>query len=284
MTSKKGIIALDIDGTITHTLHDISPDVVQYLHTLSQEGWQIVFVTGRIFSFAYTIVRHFSFPYYLAVQNGADILEMPSQKLVHRSYLTGNEIALLEQVYIGQKEDFIVYAGYDVGDFCYFRPHKCTKPFLQYLGHMQILSKEPWVAVEDFDKDAKSLFSLVKCLGSQEEMQAVHAKIAKIPVLHATLIRDVLTESPYFLNLVTHHKATKAHALEYIIEKEKIEGPSIAAGDDRNDLAMIQRADIGIAMQNAPKEVLDVADIVAPLAKDLGIITALQEAVKRAMR
>ena len=43
----KGIIALDIDGTITVEHHSIEPEVVRYLSGLAAEGWKMIFITGR---------------------------------------------------------------------------------------------------------------------------------------------------------------------------------------------------------------------------------------------
>ncbi|MBI5274275.1 MAG: HAD hydrolase family protein, partial [Chlamydiales bacterium] len=47
----KGIIALDIDGTIANKDHLIPKDVELFLHKLAKEGWILAFLTGRTFSF-----------------------------------------------------------------------------------------------------------------------------------------------------------------------------------------------------------------------------------------
>ena len=77
----KGWIALDIDGTITDATHHAPKEVVDFLHSLVDCGWEIVLITGRTFSFCHFVVRELDFPFYLGIQNGADILLMPKKSL-----------------------------------------------------------------------------------------------------------------------------------------------------------------------------------------------------------
>ena len=109
----KGLIAFDIDGTLSHRLDRIDTKVVEMLERLSTDQWQVALVTGRNFSFAWQILQNFSFPYLLAVQNGTDVLQMPEKKLLKRHYLDPQILPEIEEEYRGQKEDFILYAGMD---------------------------------------------------------------------------------------------------------------------------------------------------------------------------
>ena len=126
----KGLITLDIDGTLTPSLHSIPGEVVTFLHHLVDIGWEVALITGRVFSFAEKPLSVLDFPYYLAVQNGADILFMPEKKRVHHRYLSAEKIAEIDAIYAGVAEDFIIYAGYEKGDFCYYRRERFSKGFL----------------------------------------------------------------------------------------------------------------------------------------------------------
>ena len=53
----------------------------------------------------------------------------------------------------------------------------------------------------------------------------------------------------------------------------------IAAGDDLNDISMLDRANIKIVMYSAPLEMHDLADIIAKPSYQYGIIEALQKAL-----
>lgn len=275
----KGWIALDIDGTVTHDIHAIPSNVVRYLHSLVLQGWGLIFITGRTFSFAHSSLKSCDFPYFLAVQNGADILAMPAVKLLSRTYLEPDVIVHLENAYRGRAEDFIVYAGYEKGDFCYYRPSRFSPLFLEYLEKVKALAPEPWQAVTQFNFDPKLRFPLVKCFGTKEEMQEIFALLNPLASMHVTLIQDRVGENLY-LNLVTAPFATKGHALERILEGSRGSCPLIVAGDDLNDSTMLQLADISIVMETAPHEMLQEADIIAPSAEKEGIIDALEEALR----
>jgi len=277
----KGWIALDIDGTVTDNVYSVPHAVTQYLKSLYEKGWQILFVSGRTFSFGSKTLSSIDFPYFFAVQNGADILEMPNKKLIKRNYLNKTIIPLIEKVYENAEEDFIIYAGFEKGDFCYFRPSRFSPSLLNFLRHLQGLCPEPWKEVNDFNVDELQDFPLLKCFGTYEDMKGTHEILKQVPDIHATLIRDPMCEGLYLI-LVTHKGASKGDALMSIVTQSKEKkGPIIAAGDDRNDISMLEKADISIVMETAPAEVLSKAHLIAASAAKEGIIQALELAICR---
>lgn len=278
MRKHKGWIALDLDGTITDKTHHAPKEVVQFLHSLQEAGWEIVFITGRTFSFAWNVIKEFDFPHYLAIQNGADILFMPNKEQVVQHYLDDRVIPFLEKAFEGEKEDFILYTGYEKGDSCYYRPDYFSAEFLSHIQNkIMPLSPEPWKPVKDFNFEKGLFFPLAKCLGTKESMQRVAAILQTSPDLSATLIRDPLADNAYLI-LVTAKLATKGHALNAIKKLTGKGGVTIAAGDDLNDISMLEVADIKIVMATAPSEMLPLATFIAKHGKQHGIIEALTQA------
>lgn len=269
-------IALDIDGTLTCKLDSIPEPVSNYLESLSKDGWNIMILTGRAFSYFSHVKYAFKFPYYLALQNGADILKMPEKKLVKRTYLTIEDLKTVETIYEGE-EDLIVYSGFEQGDFCYFRPEKFSSHLLDHIEHLKTLSAKPWQQVKAFDFHADFSFPLIKCFGAKESMRKIEERLNLTSNIQAAMIADPIGKIIHF-NLVTHSSATKGNALRSIIGSNRTK--LIAAGDDRNDLSMFKEADVRIVMETAPKEVLAHADIIAPPASACGIIEALEKAIK----
>jgi Cof subfamily protein (haloacid dehalogenase superfamily) len=274
-----GWIALDIDGTITDDTHHAPPDVIEFLHSLEKKGWELIFITGRTFSYGYRVVKEFDFPFYLAVQNGADILYMPHKELIARHYLDKLVIPILESSYRGEKQDFIVYSGYERGDFCFYRPERFDSAYIEHLHKFMVLSPEPWRAVKNFDFDDTLSFPLAKCLGTKEAMQRIDGLLQTVPGVSSTLIRDPLEEGIYLI-LVTAEQATKGNALQTVMEVIGDGGPVIAAGDDLNDISMLQNADVKIVMSSAPAEMHSMATILASHGKQHGIIDALTQATQ----
>jgi Cof subfamily protein (haloacid dehalogenase superfamily) len=276
-TKIKGWIAVDVDGTLTAQVDTIPLEVVRYLHSLSLEGWQILVITGRALSYFHPAMHLFSFPYYLAIQNGADILKMPERTLITRKYMTIDDLRDIERLHLSD-EDMILYSGFEHGDFCYFRPHKFSKELLDHLEHLKKYSHKPWREIESFDFEAGTAFPLIKCFGKEETIRKIEQELNRLPNLHASTIRDPVKKKHHF-NLVTHRHSTKGQALRAITGHTT--KPIIAAGDDRNDLSMFAEATVKVVMETAPPDVLAVADIIAPSAARHGVIDGLKQALAR---
>lgn len=275
----KGLIALDIDGTITADPYSIPKRVVSFFQELYLEGWTFLFVTGRPYTFAAKTLEVIPFPYFFAVQNGSDLFSMPEKELIAREYLTADLIPVLDNLYKGKDEDFLIYSGPLLGDFCYYRPARFSPWMLEHLAVVRSISSEPWQEETVFDFPKEQKFPLIKCLGTQEEMQSLHGKLRTIPNISVTCIKDPLGEGVY-LNLITAPKATKGE----VLKRFRLRFPNalfIAAGDDNNDLSMLEEADVSIAMETAPKELFACADILAASAKQEGIIEALKQATQK---
>lgn len=275
----RGTIALDIDGTITNREHQIPDGVATYFENLHKEGWQFIFVTGRPMSFAMMTLPKLTFPYLLALQNGADLIEIPSKKKVARSYLKINVIELLDQLYEGNEGDFIVYAGYEKGDLCYFRPDRFSTEMQQYLKEIEKLSASPWIPLDSFDIKEQSIFPLIKCIGSKEMLEGFNDKLITYDDLKTTLIKDPISSHLYLI-LITHKNADKGIAVNTFMEKYQLKRPLITGGDDNNDIPLLKAGDIRIAMDGAPQALQNIAHIIAPPADRMGIIQGIQEAIE----
>lgn len=276
----KGTIALDIDGTITNLEHQIPDAVATYFENLHKEGWQFIFVTGRAFSFAMMTLPKLAFPYLLAVQNGADLIEMPSMKKVTRSYLKIDVVEFLDHLYEGCEGDFIIYAGYEKGDLCYFRPDRFSKEMQDYLKQVEKLSASPWKRLESFQIEEQSTFPLIKCIGSKEMLEGFNQKLLKVDGLKTSIIKDPISKA-FYLILITHKDADKGIAVNKFMEEYQLKHPLITGGDDNNDIPLLKAGDIRIAMDGAPEALQNIAHIIAPPAEKMGIIQALEEAIRR---
>jgi len=274
----KGWIALDIDGTLVDGMQPIPAPVAKYLEKLHENGWKILFTTGRTYSFAEREIKTIKFPFYLSVQNGADILSMPEKVVIDSAYLDSEVLHHVEKAYRKENDDCVVYAGFEKGDFCYYRPGRFAPHFQDYFEKLQALCKQPWQTIASFDELSGIKFPLVKCLGSEKTVRSVSKKLEEIPGLEVIVIRDSV--APLFLGLVTDAHANKGRALHRILAKagRKKSERVIAAGDDFNDISMLRLADIRIVMGTAPAAVQAEGDIIAKSAREMGILDALQEA------
>jgi len=278
--TSKGLIALDIDGTITDGTHLIHPKVSGFLHSLHQVGWELIFITGRSFQWSYRTLSVLPFSFGLAVQNGAILLDMPSKQILATKQLDHSIIPQLEKISVDNGIDCVIYGGFTQDDRCFYRPQFYHPDLLKYLLKRKNELKENWQEIECYSELPLKEFASIKYFSSGKEAEFISRLISEQLSLHAPYIRDAY-DSRYAVIQATHPEATKGNALERYIDLKKIRGPVIAAGDDKNDLTMLLKADMPIAMENAPDSLLKLARVVAPLAEKQGIIEGLSSAIQK---
>jgi hydroxymethylpyrimidine pyrophosphatase-like HAD family hydrolase len=275
----KGWIALDIDGTITLDKYSVPKEVSHFFHALYKKGWQFVFATGRPFAFATVALSDFDFPYILLPQNGSMAIEMPKKNTLFKSYIPSSSLALMESAFEGLQSDFLIYAGFERGDICFWRPKRFPEEELAYVLDLQTRQKESWQEVKDFDHLPMDSFPLIKCFGSEMRMCHLIDRLKKEKKFEIAKIRDPFNEKITLL-LITDIHASKGKSLTKLF-KQRGRGPRvIAAGDDENDLSLLSVADIKIAMAHAPLSLQESADFIAPPTKEFGIIKALEIATR----
>lgn len=277
--NKRGFIALDIDGTITADKHGVPLDVKNYFKKLEKEGWIIIVLTGRSFSFASQTLSSFDFPYYFCPQNGSIVFSMPEKKPIQKFYLHWDAIEVVEKVYEKSEENFLIFGGYERNDDCFYRPSHFSEKGLAYLKELQKRQPERLVAVESFDQELLNSFPLIKGFGSQSQLKPLLEELDSKNLFSLVIIRDLFFKDSFVFH-INAKEAGKGNAVLHIQEKLGRLGPVIAAGDDANDASMFKVANVKIAMENAPNELKDLADYIAPSAEKMGIISAMNKALE----
>ena len=276
----KVVLASDIDKTLTDESKHVPDDVISYLAELHKQDWEIVLVTGRTFSYAMMSLEKINFPYYLAVQNGAEVLKMPEKTILFRNFLPKSVAYFMDGIYRNIKEDFLIYSGLEQGDFCYYRTNKFSPHFLEYIEKLKPIASADWVEVEDLADIPQTSFPLIKGLGDLEGLKLVQKELNHIQLATSSIILDTVHPSLPIL-LVTHREVDKGLIFKKLKEHCGWNCPTIAAGDDMNDVPLLQSADLGIAMGTAPEELKKVAHIITTSSFEKGVIPALEEAKKR---
>lgn len=274
----KGLIALDIDGTLTHDMQPTPQEVVDYLHALVDEGWALCFITGRTFHWGYEAIKELQFPYYYAVQNGAAILHMPEKELIQKTYIDREVLPQLASLVDDLMGGFVIYSGYEQNDRCFYAPDQFTDELLTYLKERCVVFREEWVPVPSLEDISLDSFPVVKYFGDEPSAHKVATRIEEKLGLEAPVIRDPFNER-YALMQSTSPGINKGRAVNELMHTAEVDGPVIGAGDDNNDYQLLLAADIKVAMANAPDRLKEMADIIAPLASEKGIITGLQKAI-----
>ncbi len=274
----QGLIGIDIDGTLTAKSDELSLEVVQFLQQLVTSGWQILFVTGRTVDWSLKLLDSLPFHFFLSSFNGAYTLSFPDKKVIKKYYLPFEQV--FQVVNLVKDED--------VGIAFYGPPDRTSKSFLyrKFASHVVVRHLfarekavgESWQEIENvMDLPVDSFMSMrLFCLPHTAK------KIASVVEgsldLHAPMMKDSFNDG-FSIVQVTHGEASKGGALD-IVKNHLGKVPFlIACGDDHNDISMLKMADCAVVMAQAPSEVLAIAHVIAPPAKDNGIIQGISQAI-----
>ena len=273
MHKTKGIIALDLDGTLLNSKKELSEGNLAALKKAADAGWEIVPTTGRFYGGMPDFIRGLPFVHYAITINGAyveDLLEgneiytaeMPYKQAIDiMKYL--DELPVIYDCYMDNdafmtealkaKVDEIVENPrirkmfYDLR-----KPVPELKEFLENRG--QDVQK-----IQFFTKDADLRLHLL------EELPKVFENIA------------VSSSSPQNIE-INQAKATKGLALIALADYLGLDrSKTIAMGDGLNDISMLEEAGIGIAMANGCDEALDAADWVTSHCDEDGVAKAIEK-------
>lgn len=276
--SAKGLIALDIDGTITVDMKPIPLKVIEFLCEIKAQGWDFVFITGRTFDFGYKVLKELPFKYYYAVQNGAILFEMPKQTIISKKYLNSSIFSVMDKITQKNPSDYVIYAGFEHQNDCYYRPKKFSEDLRGYLKKRCEAFHEKWIELDSFDKLPVKEFPSIKLFGEWDLANELAVGIEKQLNLHVPVIKDPFSSQMYVVQ-ATHPEVSKGEVLKDLIKKGCYQGDVIAAGDDLNDLSMFLEADLSIAMGGAPDMLKANAQVHASSAHEMGIIEGLKEAI-----
>lgn len=277
----KGVFAFDIDRTLTDRSHMIPNEVILRLIDLYGKGWIVALITGRTFSFANIALKDLAIPFYLGLQQGSDIVHMPSKEHLYRAHLDRCILELMDvcmQTY--PKHPLLLYSGFEKGDFCYFHPKSIAEKHRPIIEIIRSRSPAAWVELFHWSEVTQDSFPMLKSFGTLEEMENVKEIFSGKPGIVCELILDDPERGLYVL-LITSKKASKGNALRFICEHSNNKGIVVAAGDEENDRSMLEYADYRIVMKTAPQKLQEIASYLAAPACELGIIEAIDHHEKQ---
>jgi hydroxymethylpyrimidine pyrophosphatase-like HAD family hydrolase len=246
MTPRPSIIALDVDGTTVDHSGNLSPSVREAVGAVVQSGMHVVIATGRSIVATLPILEDLKITTgYAVCSNGAVTLALdPAEEKGYRieEAVTFDPGPALELLRGSWPDAVVAVEELGVG-------FKLSAPFPE--GELQgELRVVPW---EELVAHPVTRVTFRSPTGTSEDFVRLAEHIGLHGVNYAVGFSAWLDINP--------EGVSKGSALEMLRRRLGVEPmDTVAVGDQRNDIEMLQWAARGVAMGNAPDEVKAFAD------------------------
>lgn len=268
------LVALDVDGTLTTSRHEITPTVRAAVSRVLSRGLAVVLATGRRYRDVLGVAVDLGISLPLVTASGALVKEPLTHRTVSRSRFTDSVLAAMLGTIVESGHEAIVYTdSYAEGfDFLWRGTGRPAGGLAEYLDRNRHLARTAPDLVANPPADVFAGFAF----GSRPEMLALEERLLGrfgqdvcVHVIRSPRYRDWLCE-------VAPGGVTKWTGVAAIADRLGVPAGAICAvGDDMNDLPMLTAAGIGVAMGNAVEPVLRAARGIAPSNDEDGLATLL---------
>ena len=250
---KYKLIALDIDGTLINSSHQLTENVKQSIQKAKQKGVKVVLCTGRPLKGVESFLEELNLKEegdYAATFNGALVQDTFSKSPISHWTLKYDDLVELYNLSeeIGSRSHFyetktLYTFNKEVSDYTVLEAHLTGI-------HLNITT------LEEVPKDiSMSKFMMI------DHPEILDECIKKIPEKYYekyTIVRS----TPFFLEFL-NPDANKGSGISLLakelgLSKDEI----ICVGDAGNDKHMIEYAGLGVAMGNATDEIKEIADYI----------------------
>lgn len=271
MTTNKSIsdyklAFFDLDGTLINssgTLSEASKRSVEYLRS---KGIRISLATGRAFFGAKDVISLISIADPCTFFSGALIIEPKSMEVIKDFYVPKERLYSL----IDTCRKSSVYCELYTSNDYYV---EADSPYIEI--HQWYMKQTPKMASFDSIIGKAHILKAVIALQKNNDehlLQALKQEFSDLTFGVATAARH---PDIYFAN-ITSSMATRENAFDVITSKLSVSPDEVISfGDAISDIPFLMRSGLGIAIGEAEKEVIDVADFISKSSDEDGIAYAL---------
>lgn len=251
MNTKK-MIVMDLDGTLLNGEGKVTPKTKDYLKRLKQNGNVIVIATGRILRSALIATDGAVFANYIVANAGAAV------------YINkNNEWKKIYADLIPRKTAEDIISMYDDEKFVYI--DICSKDYIDMYA-TKYFSKS--IVIRNYNEKSKLLENIDEIIHisagfAKNEFVKEYKEIfgEKYPELDIKIMQDSFDDVKWLE--ISNKGVEKYKGIHKISQIENIDNIDIIAfGDGLNDVDMIEKCGIGVAMKNALSEVKEKANFI----------------------
>ena len=262
------LIAIDIDGTLINSKHEITPFTKEVIHRVRKQGIRVALCTGRPFLGAQRYVNELGLDLeeeYLITYNGALIQNTLTKEVFHHIGLTGEDYQRIAKLAM---EIGAHFHALDLDAI-----YTSNRDMSRYTGRDSYFTTMPILYRTLEEIQEKDTFTKIMLI---DEPAILDEAIAKIP--SAFYEEYTIFKSEPFYCEILNKRASKGQAVQRLAASLQIAQQEIMTiGDHPNDLDMVQYAGIGVAMGNAVDELKKIADYITSTNDEDGAAKAIEK-------
>ncbi len=261
------MLVLDIDGTLTTSKKEISPETLDAIMKIQQLGYHVVLASGRPTAGIVPVAKQLQlgkYGNYILAFNGAKIINCKTQQVIYQKILPRNIIPILWKEAIENGVGLISYENDSV----------ITGTKID--SYMELESKINGIPIRTVDNFPEYIdFDVNKCLMTGEP--TILAELERKLKQRFNGLINIFRSEPYFLELMPQN-VDKAHSLSKLLVSLGLSAEQmICCGDGFNDISMIEYAGLGVAMENAQDLVKQASDYITSSNDNNGILQVIQQ-------
>ncbi len=264
MNKEIKLVAIDLDGTLLNSRHELSDRNRSALESAQQRGIAVVFATGKTRHAAASLIKALGINSPGIYMQG--LITYNADGSVRTRIVMERE-SVSRVISLGKEFGFSALAYSDNRAFALRVDEFTTK--LTEFGEPQAETIADWRELLDsFDINKVVLYGEEDRVATMR--QALEARLdGAVHVTRANV--DGMIE-------VLPANASKGQAVKTLLEELGIDPSNVLAlGDGENDIEMLQAVGIGAAMGNATQKLKDIADVIVPSNEEDGVAFALEE-------
>lgn len=236
------LIALDMDGTLLKDDWSVSLHTKEIIKNALAQNIQVVLCTGRPLPMCEDYAKDLQLDSYIITNNGAEIWTV-DHGLIERHTFTPGKVERLWK--LGNEHNLHMWTVAVDGIY----PHS-TKP--------TDFNEHEWLKIGYGNLDEQMKAHLLNELKGDETIEVTNSSPTNIEINQIGV--------------------NKVHAVERICQLSDFSMQEVmAVGDSINDLKMLREVGLGVAVENAQQEILDIAKVITTSNNEDGVAKAIEK-------
>lgn len=268
------IVGLDLDGTTLDRNGKFSKRTRETFAEAMEKGVHIVVATGRTWNSLPDEIFHIKGLEYVVTSNGARVFRLADKTLIYENCLSPKAVEDLVKIF--RAEQLNVEAFVEGKAFISRREFEDIRDYVTTTrdrGYV-LSTRNPVENIYDFLLEHKDNIENISVNYPNNDFKALMEE--KL----STVNNITLTSSFPLNNEIGDGNTSKANGLKHLMKILGLKRENLmACGDSPNDMAMIQYAEVGVAMANAERVVKEAADYVTLSNADDGVAAAIDKFV-----